>query len=533
MNSISKAFRLGSIGLVALAALGLAGGPASAQQKVLKVVPHADLKITDPIQTAALITRMHALMVYDTLLAWDEQLVPKPQMVESYSQSQDRLEWRFKLRPGLKFHDGKPVTSADVVPSIRRWMVRDLIGQKLNEFTADLAAVDADNFVLKLKEPYGFVEYSLGSSGGVIPVIVRAEDAATDPHRPVGNHIGSGPFKFLASDWVPGSKIPYAKNPDYVPRAEPPSGLAGGHVVKVDGLEFTVIPDSTTVAAAIGKGDVDFWDTPPIDLIPTLERNRDLVVQKVQPLPWFFFLRPNTLFPPFNNPKAREALAYAVDQKEYLQAAIGQEKWYRECFSFFVCGTPFGQEVAAADAYRKPDLDKAKRLLAEAGYKGERIVLINATDIPSVNAVTLVTAERLKKIGVNVDVVSMDAGSFIARWNDKKAPDQGGWHLFHAFGSGSTWHHPLTNLGANMTCGATNWAGWPCDEEAARLRDRFVRSPDRPAQVAAAAALQERMWQAGAPYIMNGQYDQPYVWRRNVAGVLPTGLLVFWNVTKE
>ncbi len=508
----------GFLGLAALAAsLALPPSPASAQQKVLKVVPHADLKIVDPIQTAALITRMHGLMVWDTLMAWDENLVSKPQMVEAYTQSQDKLTWTFTLRPGLKFHDGKPVTTADVIPSIKRWMIRDLIGQKLNEVTASFEATDARTFVLKLKEPYGFVEYSLGSSGGVIPVIMRAEDAATDPFKPVGTNIGSGPFKFVATD--------------YVPRSEPPSGLAGGHVVKVDRLEFVVIPDSATIAAAIGAGEVDFWDTPPIDLIPTLEKNKDLVIQKVQPLPWFFFLRPNALFPPFNHPKAREALAYMVDQKEYLQAAIGQEKWYRECASFFVCGTPYGQETS--NAIRKPDLDKAKALMAESGYKGEKVVLINATDIPSVNAVTLVTAERLKKIGVNVEVLSMDGGSFISRWNVKNPPEQGGWHLFHAFGSGSTWHHPLTNLGANMTCGATNWAGWPCDEQAAKLRDAFIKAPDRPAQIAAAEALQKRMWEAGPPYVMNGQYDQPYVWRKNVTGVLPTGLMVFWNVAKD
>jgi peptide/nickel transport system substrate-binding protein len=518
-----------------LAAFGLLAVtmPAANAQSVLKVVPHADLKIVDPIQSAALITRMHALMVYDTLMAWDADLVSKPQMVESYEVSQDRLTYTFKLRPGLKFHDGQAVTSADVVPSLRRWMIRDLVGQKLAEVTSALEAIDDRVFRLVLKQPYGFVEYSLGSSGGIIPAIMRAKDAAMDPFKPVTDNIGSGPFRFLADQWVPASKIVYAKNTDYVPRAEAPSGLAGGHVVKVDRLELVVIPDAATVSAAIGQGEVDFWDTPPIDLVPTLEKNPALTVQKVQPLPWFFFLRANALFPPFDNPKAREALALMGDQKEYLQAAIGPEKWWRECFSFFICETPFGAEVPAADRYRKPDPARARQLMAEAGYKGEKIVLITASDIPSVNAVSLVTAQRLKQIGVNVELLNLDAGSFISRWNSKNPPEQGGWHLFHAFGSGSTWHHPLTNLGANMTCGGTNWAGWPCDAEAGKLRDAFVSAPDLASQKLAAAALQTRLWDAGAPYVMNGQYDQPYVWRKNITGVLPTGLLVFWNVAKN
>ncbi|MBI1775053.1 MAG: ABC transporter substrate-binding protein [Proteobacteria bacterium] len=508
----------------------LAAGPA-AGETVLRVIPNSDLRVMDPIQTAALITRMHALMIYDTLLAWDEKLQPRPMAAESYTVSPDGLKWTFVLRQGLKFNDGQALTTKDVIASLKRWMVRDGVGQRLTRFIASIDRLDDLRFAFTMKEPYGFVEYSLAQSAGIIPALMREKDAMTDPFTPVTETVGSGPFRFAREAWSPGNKYVYAKNPDYLPRSEPPSGLAGAHLVKVDRLEFLVIPDPTTAAGAIAKGEVDFWDTPPIDLIATMEKNPGLVVSKVQPLSWFALIRPNHLHPPFNNVKARQALALTIDQGNYMRAAIGDQKWWRECYSFFVCGSRFGAEVAPADL-TKQNLERAKQLFAEAGYKGEKVVIISPSDLPIINAFSEVTADHLRQVGVNVDIQRADFGNIAVRWNNKSPPDQGGWNLLHAFASGSTWHHPLTSLGADMTCGGTNWSGWPCDEEAAKLRDAFIRAPDEASQKAASEALQRRLWQT-IPFLMGGQYDQPYVWRKNIEGVLPTGLLVFWNISKS
>ncbi len=530
MKHAWKTLARGALAATALTAL-FAASPASAQQKVLRVVPSSDLRVMDPIQTSSLITRMHALMIYDTLMAWDEKLVPKPMALDSYSVSPDGLKWTFKLRPGMKFNDGQALTTRDVIPSFKRWMVRDSIGQRLNTNIASIDRVDDLTFTFSMKEPYGFVEYSLAQSAGIIPAIMREKDAMTDPHTPVTETVGSGPFRFNREAWSPGNKFVYDKNPDYVPRNEPASGLAGGRVVKVDRVEFVVIPDPATAAAAMNRGDVDYWDTPPIDLIPLVDKNPNLVVSKVQPLSWFALIRPNHIHPPFNNLKARQALALSVNQADYMNAGVGDKKWWRECFSFFVCGSPFGAEVAPAEL-RKQNLEKARQLLAESGYKGEKVVIIAPSDAPIVSAFSEVTADNLRKIGMTVDVQRADFATTITRWNNKSPPDQGGWNILHSYASGSTWHHPLTSLGADMTCGGNNWSGWPCDDEAAKLRDNFVRAKDLPAQQAAAEALQKRMWET-VPFLPGGQYDQPYVWNKSVSGILPTGLLVFWNISKS
>src|SRR6266513_4273983 len=173
---------------------------ASAADKVLRVVPHADLKVLDPHTNTATITLMHGAMIYDTLFSWDSKLAPKPQMVDSYQVSPDRLTYTFTLRPGLKFHDGQPVTTRDVIASLKRWMVRDVLGQAMTPFVEEFVATDDKTFVLRLKEPFGFVETALAISQGTAPVIMREKDALTDPYKSITETIGSGPFKFVAAE---------------------------------------------------------------------------------------------------------------------------------------------------------------------------------------------------------------------------------------------------------------------------------------------------------------------------------------------
>src|SRR5471030_1082591 len=419
---------------LALVASFFAASPtAQAEQKVLRVIPQADLKVLDTHFNSIQITKIYALMVYDTLYAWDSHFQPKPQMVESETVSPDKLTYTFTLRPGLKFHDGQPVTPKDVIPSLKRWMVRDVMGQKLAAKIADMKGVDERSFTIVLKEPYPFVEFSLGSAGGQMPVIYREKEALSDPNTPIAETIGSGPFKFNRAEWRPGSRIVFDRNPDYVPRAEPPDGLTGGKTVKVDRVEWNDIPDATTAALAIGKGEADFWDSPSNDVLPTLEKNKDVVVGKLAPFGNFGFLRVNSLYPPFNNPKARQALAYAFDQSDFMNAAYGDQKWWKTCYSYFICGAPYGIEVGS-EPYRKPDLAKAKQLLTEAGYKGEKLTFITTDELPQIGIMARVAAATLKKIGVDVDLQVMAWGNVNAIMVKKDEPAKGGWNLFTSWG---------------------------------------------------------------------------------------------------
>jgi peptide/nickel transport system substrate-binding protein len=514
-------------------ALGLMAAPPFAAQaeKVLKVVPHADLRIVDPHTSTATISLMHGQMIYDQLFAWDSKLVPKPQMVDKYEVSSDRLVYSFTLRSGLKFHDGQKVTTRDVIASVKRWMVRDVLGQAMAPFVEEWQAVDDNTFVLRLKQPFGFVETALAISAGLAPVIMRAEDAATDPFKNISTTVGSGPFRFVAAEWNPGAKTVYEKNPDYVPRSEPPDGNAGGKIAKVDRVEWIVLPDPFTKSSAIQSGEVDIIDSLPNDQIPILEKAPGIVLDRTSSLPSIGYARPNHLYPPFDNPKARQAFALAVNQEEYLSAAFGDERWWRSCYSFFVCGSP-NETTAGSEPYQKQDIPRAKELLKEAGYNGEKVVLIATHEIASIGALGDVTANNLRKIGMNVETADSDWGTLVARRAKKEPPAQGGWNVFHTTSGGVSVHNPVTNFTVDSGCGRTNWFGWPCDEQAEKLRFGYMTAPDDAARKAALVALHQRLWES-LPTILVGSYVTPYAARKNIRGILKSNPIVFWNVEKD
>ena len=515
------------LGAAALAVF--AASPATAQEKVLKVVPHADLKVLDPVNVTAAITYIHGLMIYDSLMALDANLVPQPQMAQGVQVSADKLTYTFTLRPGLKWHDGTPVTSADLVPSLKRWMARAPVGQKLSPSVASLEAPDPNTFVIKLKEPYALTEYSLGLAG---PLYMPQKVAETDANTSITSSVGSGPYKFVASEWKPGAKVLYEKNKDYVPRSEAPSFFSGGKVVKLDKVEWTIIPDANTTAAALGRGEVDYWNNPPADFVKILSQNPDITLQILHPLGFINIGRTNALLPPFNNVKARQALAYAfADQTEFMQAAYGDQRWWRTCGSYFVCGTAYGSE-AGSEPYAKRDIAKAKQLLAESGYKGEKIIVVNTKEIPVIFALTSVAIPRMKEIGLNVEEQVVDWSGFIGRIQKKDPIDQGGWNFFTTNGTGMTFHHPLTNLGTPMQCDGKNWFGWPCDEATEALRGKFLNATDD-ASRKTAIEVYHRALMEQQPAVNLGQAASPEAWRKNVVGMVSTHLPVFWNVTKN
>ncbi len=517
-----------AFGLIAGSLLALA--PPASEQKVLRVVPNADLKVLDPFQTTAMITKMHSALIYDQLFGWDDAMAAKPQMIETYTVSPDGLKYTFTLRPGLKFHDGTAVTPRDVIPSIKRMFATDTLAQKIAGLTASLEATDARSFTLTLKEPYPWVEFSLAGVHNTTG-IMREREAVIDPATPVTETVGSGPFKFNKAEWVPGAKVIYDKNTDYVPRTEPASGNAGGKVVKIDRLQYVILPDPATQIAALTRGEVDFLDSPSLDLISTLSKNSDVVVGEIFPIGFYGVIRPNALHPPFNNVKARQALALMVDQREHAQAAYGDPKFWRECYSYWICGGPNGSE-AGSDAYRKPNLARARQLLTESGYKGEKVVVISGTDQPIYHALTQVTVEKMKQIGFNVDLQQMDWGAVTTRRAKKDPPEAGGWNIFHTTTGAAPMSSPLTSVVTSLTCDGKNWVGWPCDEEAEKLKDAFVRERDPQKRQQILDKLNARLWEV-VPLVLLGQYNQPFAWRKNVTGVLKTSIPVFWNIDKS
>jgi peptide/nickel transport system substrate-binding protein len=505
---------------------------AAKAESTLNVAASADLVTLDPTGPASTNVYTHGFLVYDTLFAPDQNLTIRPQMVGQEAISTDRLTYTLTLRPGLLFHDGSPVTTTDVVASLRRWMTMDIVGHTMAVDVQTMAVVDDRTLTITLKRPFP-VEQALANSGSGLPVILRAQDAKPGRFTRDTPVIGSGPFRFQADQWQPGNQAVYTRFPGYVPRDEPADGLAGGKIAKVDRIVFHVIPDAATKAGALQTGEIDFIDSVPFDQAELLLKQKDVTVSQLTRIYSPFFLRPNALYPPFDNVKARQALALAVKREDYMAVAFVRPEWGQPCLSFFVCGSPNGT-TAGSEPFAHPDLARARELLKESGYKGEPVVLLSSHETLFVGMGTDYAAQNLREIGLNIQQQEVDWATFMGRRNSKNPPDAGGWNLFLTSVSGSGTYSPLSNSIADTTCGGANFAGWACDAEAAKLRDAYIHEPDSDKRVVLLDQLSRRLWQV-MPTVILGQRAQLYAWRNNLSGFVhsPSLVPVFWGIQKN
>ena len=518
-------------GVAAAALAGAVSAPASADGHVFKAVVHADLKNIDPIWTTAYISRNHGYMVWDTLFASDEKFEIHPQMAESATVSEDGKTYTIKLREGLKWHDGSPVTPDDCIASIKRWGQRDGMGQQMMAVVESMEAVDDLTFTINLKETWGLVLAALGKMSSNVPFMMPKRLAETDPHEQVPDSVGSGPYVFVKDEWVPGAKVVYVKNQAYIPRDEPPSAAAGGKHVYVDRFEWHYIPDHQSAMNAIIAGEVDYWESVPPDLREVLEADEGVKVVAADPFGSQGWMRINHLHPPFDNKTARQAIQLVVDQETYLQAVVGTADLYKVCPAMFMCDTPFATD-AGSERVMMQDFDKAKAMLAEAGYDGETIVLMHPTDTPNLNAATQVTAQLLRQAGINLEVQAMDWSTLTSRRAEKKAPEDGGWHIFHTSWIAPDLVNPVANIGVNAGGIEKAWFGWPSDPEIQALREAFARETNPAKQKQLAAQVQEKAMDT-VTYIPIGQYLQFHAIRKNVTGFLPSPVTFFWNLSKS
>ena len=527
-------------GATAAALTGI-GAPhvARAQQKPprqVRMVPHGDLNVLDPIWTTQNMAAYHGAMMYDTLFGIDANFNPQPQMVGKTDISADRKTYTFELRPGLKWHDGTDVTARDCVASIRRWQARDGAGQHLFERVADTPVVDAKTFRIVLKEPYGLLIDALAKTSTPLCVMMKAEIAATDPNTQITKHIGSGPFKFIESEYRPGSRVVYERNPDYVPRSEPASGIAGGKRVLLDKVIWDIIPAAQTAASALMAGEVDFFEVPPIDILPTLTSSPGIKTEVFSKLGNVGQVRLNHLHPPFNNLAARKAAQLAINQEDIQRAAIGNPNYYRTCGSHFTCGSAMGVEDGSEALMLKSPMAerqaKARELLKQSGYDGKPIILLHATNIHIMNQTMLVVAQQLRQVGFNVQLASTDWGAVVTRRSNQNPPDQGGWNVFYTYSGGNATASPIS-LFAHAAIGKKAWFGWPENADIEKMRTEWAYAPNLEARKGVTSRLNKTMMDY-VHDVKTGQWVQPAAYRGDrIRGLIQVPEVIpWWNVER-
>jgi peptide/nickel transport system substrate-binding protein len=528
-----RAFLKSAAGAGVLASTAGFAAPALSQRaaaRTVRLVPHADLANFDPIWTPAYIARNAGLLVWDTLYGVDARLKPQRQMVEAEEVSSDGLTWTFRLRPGLKFHDGEPVLAKDAVASIKRWSARDPLGQMLKAIDNGLAAVDDRTFRWVLKKPYPKMLLALGKISTPCCFVMPARIAATDPFKQIDEYVGSGPMRFVRNEWVPGARAVFEKFSDYVPRQEEPSWFAGGKRIVAERIEWIVMPDPATVAAALQTGEIDWWEIAVPDLVPMLRKNRNVMVDIQDPLGNIGFLPMNHLFPPFNDVRARRAVMTAMSQEDYMRAYVGDDaSLWKPLPGYFTPGSPYYSEDGSEILKGPRKLDAARRLLADSGYAGEPVVCMAAQDIPHHKAWGDVTVDLLKRLGVNVDFAAVDWGTVVARRAQKNPPGQGGWHVYHTSLYGVDCVGPTHAF--IRTAGTTAVNGWANNPAVEAEIAAWFDATTLDAEQAAARRLNNAAVDQ-VVYAPLGWYLRHFAWRKNLAGVTQGPLPFFWGVSK-
>jgi peptide/nickel transport system substrate-binding protein len=511
-----------------LAAPALAQGAAA---RTLRFVPQSDLANFDPIWGTQYVVRNASAMVWDTLYGVDENLRPQRQMVESEEVSADGLTWTFKLRPGLKFHDGEKVLAKDVVASLDRWTARDQMGLLLKANQQELSAVDDNTVRWVLKKPFPKMLLALGKVSTQVACMMPERIAKTDPFKQITEYVGSGPMRFVRNEWVSGDRAVFEKFTDYVPRQEPGSWLAGGKRILVDRIEWKVMPDPATAAAALQNGEVDWWENPISDLVPLLRKNRNVMVDIADPLGNIGSFRMNHLYPPFNDVRARRAVLMATSQEDYMRAIVGDDdNLWKPLPGFFTPGTPLYTEEGG-DILKGPrNLDAAKKLLAQSGYAGQPVTCLVAQDQPITKAQGDITADLLKRLGMNVDFAAIDWGTVGARRSVKTPPGQGGWQMFHTWHSGADCINPAVAIGIRAS-GDKGWFGWPDIPEVEAQVTAWYDAKTLDEEKAAIRRLNKAALD-GVVYAPTGFFLGYQAWRKNVSGVVKGPLPFFWGVAK-
>jgi peptide/nickel transport system substrate-binding protein len=510
----------------------LLSAPALGQDRranTLRLVPQVNLNVLDPIMSGAGATMNHGYAVFDTLYGTGEDLRPKPQMAEGHTVSDDGRTWVIRLRDGLRFHDGEPVRGIDCALSLQRWARRNTFGQALTPFLEGFDAPDDRTVRVRLKQPFPQLLAAIGHVGPMAAFIMPERIAKTDPFTAVTEIVGSGPYRFLPGEYVSGSRVGYAKFDGYRPRSEAPFLNSGGKVAHFERIEWNVIPDSSTAAAALQSGSADWWEYVDPDLTPILARRRDIRMQAYDPRGFIAFMRFNHLQPPFNNVKLRRVVLEAVQQSDYMTLISGgNPQFWRSCYAMFPAGQPMVRDLGESIMGGPKDLDRLRRAVRESGYAGERVVILNPGDFPLLNPHGEVTADLLRKLGLNVDLQTMDWGTVIQRNLSREPVERGGWSIFHTFWKSIQIANPALNTAIR---GNAAFSGWYSNEDNIRLTQSWLETPDEAEQQRLMDEIQRVAFDT-VPSVPLGIFMPQTAFRSDITGVLSGPFVFPWNLRR-
>jgi peptide/nickel transport system substrate-binding protein len=387
---------------VGLAALALAAGPALAQKKGGDIVmaQQAQPPSLDGMTTTAQASRNISLHIWEMIVTRDENANVIGDLAAKWDISPDGLTYTFTLRQGVKFHNGKTMSSADAKASLERYA--RVGGSPFMKAVDSMAIPDANTLVVKLKNPVpGFLEQM--SSPRAPAVVIPAEEAGKELNKI--EIIGTGPFEFV--EYRPDSHVKLKRFEGYVANTnfQKPDGFSGKKTAYVDTITIRFVPEGGARTAGLQSGDFQVLEHMPTPAAKRLANDKSVRVFEAMPWAYQTFIF-NAALPPTNNTKVRQAIMAAIDAEEAM--AISTDGSYRMTHGWQHPGTPYFQGDLRKELYNQHNADKAKKLLQESGYKGEELVILTDSSFKNHNDTAVTIGEQLKKIGIKVNVKVTD-----------------------------------------------------------------------------------------------------------------------------
>jgi peptide/nickel transport system substrate-binding protein len=478
----------------------------------LRVVSQASIKSLDPdFCTSYVCWAPSAGHLLEPLMTQAADFSTQPMLLDSWDVSDDGNTWTLNLREGVKFHDGTPLTSEAAILSTKRVLNDTPAGEVLKSFLAEdgLQIVDDLTFSVQTTEPYGSLldGFALRTHGNVLVYTPTA--AAFPMTEDVGeeNIIGTGPY--MLENWDVGVKVTLARNEDYQSRSEPGSWMAGGKKAYLDKIEWLEIPSEETKVAGLKTGEWDFIDSIGLDFVAALKEDPDVGFTWYPGHMWYFGF--NVSEEPMDNLLLRKAIQASMSGEDMLSAIGPPDTWKLNC-SIYGSGTVFESD-AGCELYNQNNIARAKELLAESGYAGEPIVILNPTDYSTITPVGPVIKARMEEVGINVDMPGMDW----ATATSKRLSGEG-WHIFTSWGTIQNRQNPALSF---LLAGGGKSIGFGYyNEELHGLHDKFLRATDFETQKMIADDMQ-RSFLNDPPQVYSGIFFMPSAYRTWVHDVPP------------
>ena len=492
-------------------------GPAAAQETprpggVLKAAMIGEPPTLDLHWTTAVITQEIAFHVYEGLFTYDAKFAPVPMLAESHTMTPDGRRYTIVLRKGVRFHNGKEMTSADVVASLNRWGKVATTGKALSRAIEAIEARDPHTVVIHLKEPSGSLLYGLGSPNNGASIHPKEVIDAAGAGQ-IKEFIGTGPYRFV--EHRPDRHIKVARFKDYAARREAPDGYGGRRTAYIDEILFIPVPDVAVRLAGVETGEYHFANQINQDKFDGIKGHAAITAAAVKPYGWITAV-PNHKQGVMAAKKVRQAFQAVLDMEPIMAAAVGNKDFYRLSGTLFYPEQTAFYSPTGVTGYNLKNRDRARALLKEAGYTGQPVRWVTTKEYEWMYNTAVVAKQQMEEAGFVVDLQVVDWATLVQRRNKPE--------LFDIFSTGFTFN-PDPALASALQC---NWPGWWCAEEKDKLMADLARETDLRKRRAIIERLQAIFYE-DVGRIKIGDYYPLQAMRKDLRGFKAGPYLYFWN----